>query len=94
MSTANPDLVKIVNTVNNVHGENHPHLAEVKETFTRINARYDSLDSADAGVVRAKLAQLRELSNDYQTPADGCEGYRMMDSQLEEFERDVLARLG
>ncbi len=93
MTTANPDLVRIVDTVANVHGDNHPHLADVKETFAQINAQYDSLDTADAGEVRANLARLRELSNDYRTPADGCEGYQMMDSQLEEFERDVLARL-
>lgn len=88
MSMATPDLVKIVDTVYNVHGEKHPHLAQVKETFTRING-----ESLDAGETRAQLARLRELSNDYQTPADGCEGYRMMDAGLEEFEKDVLARI-
>lgn len=94
MTTANPDLLRIVNTVNNVHAENHPHLADVRETFTQINARYDSLDTADATEVKAQLAQLRELSHDFRTPADGCEGYQMMNSQLEEFEKDVLTRLG
>ncbi|MDR7328877.1 hypothetical protein [Corynebacterium guangdongense] len=94
MTTAHPDLVRIVDTVTTVHGDNHPHLADVRKTFARLNARYDSLDAADPVEVKAELAQLRELSHNFQTPADGCEGYQLMDSRLEEFERDVLARLG
>ena len=89
MNTASPDLVRIVDTVYNVHGDNHPHLAQVKETFTRITT-----ESLDADETRKQLARLRELSNDYRTPADGCEGYRMMDAGLEAFEKDVLARIG
>lgn len=89
MNTASPELVRIVDTVYNVHGDRHPHLAQVRDTFTRINT-----ESLDAAETRAQLARLRELSHDYRTPADGCEGYRMMDAGLEAFERDVLARIG
>lgn len=89
--------VKLVDLVAKVHGPNHPHLAEVKTLFHEVNGHYPELTEASEpvrGELKTKLARIRELSNDFQTPADGCEGYQMMDASLAEYESDVLAKLG
>lgn len=88
---------KMVDLVTRVHGENHPHLTEVKSLFHEINSHYPHLKEIAAPEhveLKGKLAQIRELSNDFQSPADGCEGYQMMDQGLARFEEDVLAQLG
>lgn len=87
----------MIDLVTRVHGENHPHLAEVKTLFREVNSHYPQLKETAApeyAELKGKLAQIRKLSNDFQTPADGCEGYQMMDAGLAEFEKDVLAKLG
>ena len=81
---------KLVDLVARVHGPNHPHLAEVKSLFHEVN---NQLQAPQQDEVRSKLARIRELSNDFQTPSDGCEGYRMMDASLADYEAEVLANL-
>lgn len=88
---------RMVDLVAKVHGDNHLHLAEVKSLFHEVNSHYPQLKETAAPEhteLKGKLAQIRELSNDFQTPADGCEGYQMMDAGLMKFEKDVLAKLG
>ena len=41
----------------------------------------------------AAMARIRELTRDYQVPADGCTTYRVAMQQLEEFERDLQAHV-
>lgn len=88
---------KMVDLVAKVHEDNHPHLAEVKALFHEVNGHYPQLKetaASESAELKNKLAQIRELSNDFQTPTDGCEGYQMMDAGLMEFEKDVLAKVG
>lgn len=87
---------KLVDLVARVHGPTHPHLAEVKTLFHEVNDRYPELHSApeaEREEVRGKLARIRVLSDDFRTPADGCEGYRMMDLSLTGYEEAVLGKL-
>lgn len=82
---ANAQLTKLVDLVARVHGPHHPHLVEVKERYHRVDGQLGADNPADREAVLTDLAKIRELSNDFQTPADGCDGYRMMDRGLAEF---------
>lgn len=84
---------KLVDLVARVHGPNHPHLAEVKTLFHEVNNQLQAAPAQHQDDVRSKLARIRELSNDFQTPSDGCEGYQMMDASLVKYEGEVLAKL-
>lgn len=86
---------KLVDLVARVHGPTHPHLAEVRSLFHEVNAHYPELPATapEQAEIRAKLTRIRELSDDFRTPADGCEGYRMMDANLAAYEESVLGRL-
>jgi iron-sulfur cluster repair protein YtfE (RIC family) len=91
MSTA--ELTKLVDLVARVHGDAHPHLAEVQERYHRVDGQLASGAPADREAVRADLAQIRELSDDFQTPADGCEGYQMMNHGLAQFVDQAEAQI-
>lgn len=90
ISAQTAQTARLVDLVARVHGPNHPHLGEVKALFHEINNR---LQASQQDGIRGKLARIRELSNDFQTPSDGCEGYRMMDASLADYEQEVLATL-
>ncbi|MHA2788249.1 hypothetical protein ACXZ66_03735 [Corynebacterium sp. S7] len=83
-----PQTAKIVNTVVKVHGENHPNLAQVKADFSDLAA---ALNADDAAVAREAQARLRRSAEDFVTPADGCEGYKMMNEQLSALDTAVTS---
>lgn len=56
------ELDKILPVVVRVHGENHPELSKVAELYAAIK------EEASEEV----FAQLREVTNNYSTPADAC----------------------
>ncbi|QGU06805.1 hypothetical protein COCCU_04285 [Corynebacterium occultum] len=88
---------QLVNLVARVHGPRHPQLAEVKSLFHEVNQHYPELNdihTPSLEELKSKLARIRELSNDFHTPADGCEGYQMMDASLAKYEEVVLSKLG
>ena len=86
------NLTTIVDLVARVHGPNHPDLGRVREAYHRIEKQSPAFH--DPAAVRRDLNEIRVLSNNFQTPADGCDAYRMMDRGLAEYENRVLARLG
>ena len=106
-----PRLGELVEQVVTVHGERHPELVDVRDTFALLQADLEphldreeqilfplirEIDAAlrsgrsangelknpvsvlehDHEQVGALLARLRELTNDFTTPADGCASYR------------------
>lgn len=91
---ANTQLTKLVDLVARVHGPHHPHLAEVKERYHRVDGQLTAGGTVDREAVLADLAKIRELSNDFQTPVDGCDGYRMMDRGLAEFVENTESQVG
>ena len=86
------NLTRIVDLVAQVHGPNHPALGKVRDAYHRVEKQAPIF--ADPAAVRRDLHEIRLLSNNFQTPADGCDAYRLMDRGLAAYESQVLARLG
>lgn len=87
------ELTKLVDLVARVHNDAHPHLAEVQERYHRVHGQLSTDAPADREAVLTDLAAIRELSDNFQTPADGCDGYRMMDRGLAEFVERTKAQV-
>ncbi|WP_018296121.1 hypothetical protein [Corynebacterium lubricantis] len=85
-----PQTEKIVNTVVKVHGENHSNLAQVKTDFNELSS---ALKADDTDSARGAQARLRASAEDFVTPADGCEGFKMMNDQLSTLDDAVTALL-
>lgn len=90
-SVNDENLPLFVDTVARVHGPKHPWLSDVKSTWESVYSNFQN--DAEPETIKSELAQLRELSLDYNTPSDGCESYAAMDKGLEKFEKDVLEYL-
>ena len=115
-----PDLVRLADTVRNVHSARHPELADVAAVVAQIVASFEphlaaeetevfpaiaklepgtAGDEAMAGKIAtlvdehtalgAQLARLRELTDGYRTPADGCASYRLLYDRLAALESDT-----
>lgn len=119
-----PRLAELANKVRMVHGERHPELQQVAETYLELQAELDphlakeeqvlfpmirEITSRPAGSAAGPmgvsnpirvmmmehdragelLAELRKLTNGYQTPADGCASYQALYKGLEELENDT-----
>lgn len=52
-----------------VHGTNHPELTQVRDLTEQLTK------STDAGTIASLFAQLREVTDSYTVPSDGCEAY-------------------
>lgn len=77
-------LDKFSRVVAKVHGKNHPELLEVRELFLAIKEKVDMQDTAD---FTPELSRLKVITNDYQTPVDGCQTYQKTYQLLSEFDR-------
>lgn len=86
------NLTSLVDLVARVHGPNHPDRGKVRDAYHRVEKQAPTF--ADPAAVRLDLNEIRVLSNNFRTPADGCDAYRMMDRGLADYESRVLACLG
>ena len=115
-----PDLVRLADTVRNVHNEHHPELIEVASLVTEITGSFEphlateendvfpaivKLEPGTAGdealadkiatlvdehvALGSQLARLRELTDGYRTPEDGCASYRLLYDRLNALESDT-----
>lgn len=97
-----PELQEVAGLVVEVAADLRPHLAaEETEVFPaiaslapgtagddRLAARIDDL-VAEHAALGAKLARLRELTDGYKTPEDGCASYRSLYERLAHLESDT-----
>lgn len=56
-----------------VHGAHHPELAQVLREFVSLTNKLAENKAAD---ITAELANLKEVTHDYEVPDDACEAYR------------------
>lgn len=52
-----------------VHGANHPELTRVRDLTAQLTESTDGMTSASL------FSQLREITDNYTVPSDGCEAY-------------------
>lgn len=52
-----------------VHGTNHPELAQVRDLTQQLT------EATDVGTTASLFTQLREVTDGYTVPSDGCEAY-------------------
>jgi regulator of cell morphogenesis and NO signaling len=95
-----PRLVPLSAAVRDVSGMLLPHLDDEEQVlFPALLARTPDREAIarelarmleDHLAVGAKLAELRALSGDFSTPEWGCTSYRLLMTELEALEGDVL----
>lgn len=97
-----PELQEVADLVVEIAADFRPHLAaEEREVFptiaslprgtagdARLAARIDDL-VAEHTALGAKLARLRDLTDGYTTPEDGCASYRSLYERLAHLESDT-----
>ena len=79
-----PTLEQYTPIVARVHGEKHPELAEVRDIFADMNGKIKSAEDPD---LTLEFKSLREITSNYEVPADGCEAYTETYELLEEADR-------
>jgi regulator of cell morphogenesis and NO signaling len=115
-----PDLVRLTETVRNVHSEHRPELIDVATLVAQMAASLEphlaaeetdvfpviaQLEPGTAGdealaakiavlmdehaALGCELARLRELTDGYRPPADGCASYRLLYERLAALESDT-----
>lgn len=115
-----PDLVRLADTVRDVHSAHHPELVDVATLVTQMAVAFEphlaaeetdvfpaiaKLEPGTAGdealagklatlvdehaALGCQLARLRELTDGYRTPADGCASYRLLYDRLAALESDT-----
>lgn len=60
---------KLAPILERVHGTNHPELTQVRELTQQLT------QSTDVNTVTSLFAQLRDITDNYTVPSDGCEAY-------------------
>lgn len=63
--------------IERVHGSSHSELTRVRQLTEEISRSTSAKLTADL------FAQLREVTNNYSVPADGCEAFQEMYASLE-----------
>lgn len=76
-------LAQFTPIVDRVHGGNHPEFHEVKDLWDQIHSKTEAAD-ADKPVLDEEFTRLREVTNNYEIPADVCESYEAVYNMLEE----------
>lgn len=61
--------VELAPVLERVHGANHPELTQVRELTEQL------AQSTDAASATSLFAQLRDITDSYTVPSDGCEAY-------------------
>lgn len=79
-----PTLEQYTPIVARVHGENHPELTVVRDIFADMNVKIKSEEDAD---LTSEFKSLREVTSNYEVPADGCEAYTETYELLEEADK-------
>ena len=124
--SSGPTIGRYLEKLVQVHGERHPELAQIEQTFSQMIRELephmmkeehvlfpyiDKLAQASAGQpvscpfgtvanpirmmesehedAGEQMRLIRELSRDFQPPADGCTTYRVCFAELERFESDL-----
>ncbi len=81
-----PLLAQYTPVLARVHGENHPELAKVRDIFARINDLVQEAGAEQADLT-AEFKELREITDNYAVPADGCETYFAAYGMLEKADK-------
>jgi regulator of cell morphogenesis and NO signaling len=115
-----PDLVRLADTVCDVHSAHHPELVNVATLVAQMAASFEphlaaeetdvfpsiaKLEPGTAGdgalgrkiatlvdehtALGSQLARLRELTDSYRVPADGCASYQLLYDRLGALEADT-----
>jgi len=95
-----PDLMRIAEAVRALTASLLPHLGEEEEVlFPLLTARAPDRGELARGLVRMRadhlevgelLAQIRALTSGFRTPEWGCNTYRVLMSELDALEADIL----
>lgn len=79
-------LEQFVPIVERVHGAENPEFYEVRKLFDVLNEKI-KLAGEEKPALDEEFRQLREITSDYEIPADVCESYEAVYNMLEEIER-------
>lgn len=99
-----PELARVSELVQLIRNDLEPHLREEEETvFPAIQAYFKDntpVESAQIDKLRSEheqlglvLAELREVANNYELPADACASYTMLYQRLAELESDTFRHI-
>ncbi|HSM93621.1 MAG TPA: iron-sulfur cluster repair di-iron protein [Anaeromyxobacteraceae bacterium] len=96
----NPKLIEVAAAFEELRRAVEPHLDEEEQVlFPALMARHPDPAAAAGGlgrmfedhlVVGRLIGHLREQTDDYRTPEWGCRSYRLLMSELEDLETDLL----
>jgi regulator of cell morphogenesis and NO signaling len=76
-----PYIKELVATKNNTQPLHASHFGTVQNPINMMEMEHE--------VVAKNLADIRELTNDYQLPEDACASYSLLYRMLDEFENDL-----
>jgi regulator of cell morphogenesis and NO signaling len=74
-------LEKYVPIVDRVHGSHHPEFHDVRAIFDEINVKVKAA-GAETPDLSSEFAKLRDITNNYEVPADVCESYEAVYNML------------
>jgi len=76
-----PHIIKLVGLSKNGNGEGMPYFGTIKNPIAMMEAEHQSAGDG--------MSEIRNLTNDYNHPADACETYKISFKELKEFEEDL-----
>lgn len=79
-------LEQFVPIVERVHGAENPEFYEVRKVFDVLNEKISEAGE-EKPLLDEEFRQLREITSDYEIPADVCESYEAVYNMLEEIEQ-------
>lgn len=99
-----PELIKVATITMELANELYSHMKDEEEIlfpvvremvkddsqnkFSSVSETIEKMES-EHEFAGSSIKSLRELTNDFTPPADGCTSYRVLFSKLEEFEKDL-----
>lgn len=87
-------IAQLAERVATRHGENHPVVVNVRDTFTTIGAALlRELGAQERGELlshdASPLIAIREVTNNYSLPLDACLSFRALYERLDALEHDL-----
>ncbi len=69
-----------------VHGQSHPELSEVRDLVKSLTGKIKNNDRD----LQTEFTRLKEITGNYEVPADGCETYEAVYSMLRELDEAYI----
>lgn len=78
-----PKLKFFTLAITRAHGKNHAEVFEVRDLFKTMNKKVKQAKK-NKPLLDEDFSKLRQVTNNYLVPADGCEAYKATYSMLKE----------